>query len=154
MRYAFMFVICCFALSSCGGPDLLVRVDQPISLSEARKRAESDFPFPPTAHGIYCAFYGDWQVYESIVRFEAPPADCEATIARAINWVRKSGTASSGVEIKPFEGLLPSSTLLKPVPWFDEFRVNRGVYVEDDRGNTVTIWVDLDAGRFFYRFEQ
>jgi hypothetical protein len=41
--------------------------------------------------------------------------------------------------------------LLRPVTWFDGASITRGVFAGEDSSHTPNVWVDLDAGRFYYR---
>jgi hypothetical protein len=61
-------------LSSCG-PDYRERHDEPMTLNEALS-AKIDFPFPHGARNIQFAAYSDWQMYQKLIRFEAPVQEC------------------------------------------------------------------------------
>jgi hypothetical protein len=138
-------------LSACGAG---VRTDRPLSLSEAKQRKETDFPFPPSASNIYYATFGDFQAYEYLLRFDAPPVDCEATIARALAW-----HAATNQTTVPYQAVsvstptaLPETVYLERVWWWDGMVVEHGLLVGEDSSHRPTIWIDLDHGRFYYRY--
>ena len=142
--------LCCLLLCSCG-PDLLVRIDKPLTLEEAQRRAFTDFPFPSSAHDIYFAIYGDWQAYECLIRFDAPPADCEATVSRALAWHQATMHSIKTYTPSSFAGPIATSDLLHPVTWFDGASITRGIYAGEESSHTLNIWIDLDTGRFYFR---
>lgn len=128
-----------------------MRTDKPQTLEEVRRRGKTDFPFPDSSHDIYYAVFGDWQSYECLIRFDAPPADCEAAVATILAWHKSAMHSSTPYQARPFSGPIANSSFLHPVPWFDAAVITRGLYAGEDASHTPNIWVDLDAGRFYFR---
>jgi len=135
------------------GPDLLERVDTPLTLAEARARGEKTFPFPDSAHDIYFAVYGEWQEYDFLLRFQAPPEDCLAAIPAVIAWHNHESRQSSNYKPAPLNGrtTLPRSSSLSPVRWFDSAVIERGICAGENGGHTPNIWVDTDKGIFYFQ---
>lgn len=148
-RAAWTGVLCLIGMmfTGCGGPDILVRADEPLTLAEVQRRKECNFPFPDSARQIHYGIYADWAAQEYLIRFDAPPEDCVATIAKAMAW--HSGPKRPATT-QPFRGALPECIWLSPVRWFEGASIQRGVYAGEDSSHTPQIWVDLENGRFFY----
>ena len=138
------------ALSGCG-PDLLVRADQPLALAEVHRRKQTDFPFPQAASNIHYAVYRDWQAFEYIVRFDAPPTDCAATVSAALGWHERGEAAVSHPSVPIERVSIPSSSYLHPVSWWDGAVIQQGVFAGEDSSHKPTIWIDSELGRFYYR---
>jgi hypothetical protein len=149
VRTTFLFLLCSL-LCACG-PDLLIRADQPLSLADVQRRAKTNFPFPASAHHIHYAIFRDRQAAEYLIRFDAPPSDCEATVSRALAWHQASLRSTATYQPQPFAGLLPSASWLRPVAWFDGATIQRGIYAGEDSSHAPNVWVDLDGGHFYYR---
>lgn len=142
----------CLALCSCGPS--VVRHDRPLSLAEAQRVRETDFPFPASAHDIHYAIYQDFMApFEFLLRFDAPPEDCIATISKALAW-HQHGEKIPG-KFQPVELTdvtpLPSSSYLHPVRWWDDTVVHQGFFAGEDSSHAPTIWVDSQSGKFYYR---
>jgi hypothetical protein len=140
----------CLLLCSCG-PDVLIRADHPLTRAEVRSRGELDFPFPESAREIYYAIYADSQPSEYLIRFDAPPAECEATVSRALAWNAAGARIPRDYAPRPFTGRISTSTYLHPVPWFDGSIIQSGLFAGEDSSHAPNIWIDLVAGRFYYR---
>ena len=139
------------ALCSCG-PDVLERIDKPITLAEARRKKET-FPFPESAQNIYWGVYQNIQEYEYIVRFEAPSSDCLATVPNITAWYEQKHhphISFTSVPLGPNTSL-PKSDGLYPVPWFDLRHIQRGVQFTGDSQEKPNIWIDLERGIFYFR---
>ena len=145
-----LFILPLLLLSACGSG---VRTDRPLSLSEAKQRKETDFPFPSSATNIYYATYSDWQAYEYLLRFDATPADCEATIARALAWheTRNRTSATYQTVTVSTPTALPETLWLERVWWWESEVVKHGLFAGEDLSHKPMIWVDSDLGRFYYR---
>ena len=139
-------------LCSCG-PDHLVRADKPLSLADAQRRKETDFPFPASATNIHYAVYQDWQAFEYLVRFDAPLADCLATISRALTWHERGQHGATVYQTVPLATItpLPASSWLHPVTWWDGAVVDQGFFAGEESSHKPTIWVDSTRGIFYYR---
>jgi hypothetical protein len=137
-------------VTACGSG---VRTDRPLSLSETKQRKETDFPFPATATNIYYATYADWQAFEYLVRFDAPPADCEATIASALAWHEAASHTTATYRTVPISTgtALPAALWLRRVGWWDGTVVDHGFFAGEDSSHKPAIWVDSVRGRFYYR---
>ena len=134
------------SISGCG-PDHLGRSDQPLTLTEVVRRGDLNFPFPADAHNIYYGIYHDWQVFELIVRFDLPPAECRSAVETILKQEVVPVAAQS-------EMVLPACSCLSPVPWFEGQRVAVGGWRLgdlDDSGEKPAVWVDLSLGRIYYR---
>ncbi len=147
--------ICVVAIASWlrfRGPDALVRVDKSISLAEARRRVEG-FPFPASAHDICYAEYGQSQEYEFVLRFEAPPSDCIASIPNIFRWQAKKSheVSDEGANSKCEYTHLPRTTSLRPVSWFDNAMIEHGVFAGAEGSHRPQVWVDEDKGILYYR---
>jgi len=76
---------CGVAFASCG-PDYIKRYDTALTLRQAIKEKNIDFPLPASAHNINYAMYADWQTYQRLVRFQAPVQDCIRHIDVVLAW--------------------------------------------------------------------
>lgn len=143
-------VLASVLLSACGAG---YRTDRPLSLSEAKQRKETDFPFPPSASNIYYATWGDFAAQEYLLRFDAPPADCEATIARVLAW-HGGGTPGKAYQTVALStpAALPETLYLERVWWWNGIVIEDGLFAGEESSHTPAIWVDLDNGRFYYRY--
>ncbi len=128
--------------------DDVVRVDKPISLMEARRRGET-FPFPDSAHDIRIAGLSHWQQHEFVLRFEAPPSDCTASIPNIFRWHVLESRLQEDYRSESILGStnLPITTLLLPVSWFDNAEIKHGAYAGT---KTSRLWVDEDHGILYY----
>ena len=129
----------------------MTRRDRPLSLAQAQR--ETDFPFPASAQDIHYATYQDFMApFEFILRFDAPPADCEATIPRALAWHEQRHKGSSAYKTLQVTAVaLPDSSYLHPVAWWDGATIQEGAFAGEDSSHKPTIWVDSRLGRFYYR---
>ena len=130
------------------GPDHLGRSDQPLTVAEVARRGDLKFPFPVGAHNIYYGVYHDWQVFELIVRFDLPPAECPAAVVAILQ--REVQPVSAQTEM-----VLPQCSSLSPALWFEGQRVAAGGWRAggelDGSGSEPVVWVDLALGRVYYR---
>jgi hypothetical protein len=139
-------------LCSCHHPDLLEHVDKPITLREAQHRGE-DFPFPMSASNIYYAEFIEWQEHEFILRFQSPGKDCVAAIPAILKWynnIHHTSVSYTPVRL-PSPTILPRSTSLTPVDWFDSMRIQDCIYAGANVSQAPNIWIDMDKDILYYR---
>ena len=137
--------------------DYQQRFDVPLTYQQAVSEAKIDFPLPASSRQINYATYADWQVSGGYVRFEAPAADCLShleTVAAWFNNMDKARNTWERTEIRPSstKETSPRSTLIGPLPWFDVDRIQNGIHLRPSPANEwgPEMWVDLDAGVFYY----
>ncbi len=147
---AILILFLSVGLSACGPS--VTRNDRPLTLAETKRLGESSFPFPASAHNIHYAIFQDFGApLEYIVRFDAPPVDCQATIAPALAWHYAAHTISQRYQPQDFAGPIGVSSYLQPVAWFDNASIRKGIFAGEESSHTPTIWVDSETGRFYYR---
>jgi hypothetical protein len=137
----------------CSPRRLVTRIDRPMTLTQAQRMRElADFPFPPTAHNIYYAGYSDWIAHETMIRFDAPAADCKAAMPRVIEWYERNRhwtypTKEISAEVHLPE---PDRQFLPEVKWWDRLTVRHGLFAGKDSSNTPQVWVDSDLERVYF----
>lgn len=152
MLRAITLSLLCLAVCSCGPS--VVRHDRALSLIEAQRLGETDFPFPASAHDVHYAIYQDFMApFEFLLCFDAPPEDCVATIPKVLAWHQHGEKIPEKFQPVKLATVtpLPSSTYLGPVRWWDDVVVDQGFFGGEDSSHAPTIWVDSKLGKFYYR---
>ena len=119
----------------------------------------ANFPFPASAHDIYCAAYADWISHETLIRFNASEPDCEAAIPKILQWYEKGQNRNWTYPTVPIvsEVYLPGPLDTKWLPnvnWWSALRVKHGFFAGKDSSNMPQVWVDSDLSRvYFYEID-
>jgi hypothetical protein len=139
-----------------GSMDYQQRFDAPLTYQQASSEPDIQFPLPPYSRHINYAAYADWQVAGEFVRFEAPVEDCLRHVETVTAWLNRSygrqmrwkqdeiNDSSDPLEVH-------QETLLGQLTWFEVHRVRNGIHLKELSDSTPPqMWVDLDAGVFYF----
>ena len=140
------------ALFICGFAPTKVISDSPQTYKEAKKHIP--IHLPETATAIQYASYGEWQIYEGFIKFQAPVNDCIANARFVIEENQKrlpQRKSDLDQEFRPIvKSFSPTSNYLGTLPWFDVDKISKGIAIGADGDSQPHIWIDTEKGIFYY----
>jgi len=132
----------------------------PVSVEEARKLG-CPILLPDSARNVQFAWYDQWVISQTYVRFEADPAVCHAhaktlvedNVKRVADIPVSNQTDLTSLTSAPQNSLLQPGRLnpLGSLPWFNIQDIKHGSFRHGIVSYDPDIWIDDDKGIFYYR---